>query len=152
MQVPHTVRDEELTDDWQCKDNTWDAAYASCDVPQEMSNDQIDETEMLQVRFACKGRFCMPGLIGNEVMAQQHPAMHQRPHIVRAVRMPNVGWSCDGYVCFMSLHPQQQQHQQLLLLQQQQRQQREAEAAAAEALVADEQFDEGDAEYDDAEG
>jgi hypothetical protein len=32
--VPHSVGDDELPDDWRCAGNAWDAAHASCDVPQ----------------------------------------------------------------------------------------------------------------------
>lgn len=48
LQVPYTVADEQLGDDWQCSDNVWDAAAASCDVPQVLSNEEIDSILALQ--------------------------------------------------------------------------------------------------------
>jgi hypothetical protein len=48
--VPYYVTDEELTDNWECANNVWDAPYSSCDVPQELSNDEIDQILALQVR------------------------------------------------------------------------------------------------------
>lgn len=35
--VPAGVSDEDLGDDWVCKDNTWDGAYAACTVPEEQA-------------------------------------------------------------------------------------------------------------------
>jgi hypothetical protein len=50
--VPYYVTDEELTDIWECSNNIWDAPFSSCDVPQELSNDEIDQILALQVRHA----------------------------------------------------------------------------------------------------
>jgi hypothetical protein len=49
LQVPFTVLDEEIPDDWQCKQNIWDKGHASCGVPQALSDEQIDEILALQV-------------------------------------------------------------------------------------------------------
>jgi hypothetical protein len=49
MQVPFHLRDDELHDDWMCKDNIWDTQHASCTVPQELDDKQIDEILALQV-------------------------------------------------------------------------------------------------------
>lgn len=46
--MPYTVSDDQLSDDWQCKDNVWDAAAAACDVPQVLSNEEIDAILVLQ--------------------------------------------------------------------------------------------------------
>lgn len=52
VQVPYYVTDEELTDVWECNNNIWDAPFSSCDVLQELSNDEIDQILALQVRRA----------------------------------------------------------------------------------------------------
>ncbi len=57
MQVPYTLTDDELTDDWECKDNVWDKAHQSCTVPQELSNEEIDEILALQVGLGA-GDWC----------------------------------------------------------------------------------------------
>jgi len=49
MQVPYTITDEDLSDTWECTGNVWDPGHASCDVPQELSNQAIDEILALQV-------------------------------------------------------------------------------------------------------
>jgi hypothetical protein len=46
--VPYTLGDEQLPDDWQCKHNAWDPAHASCSIPQELSNEEIDAILALQ--------------------------------------------------------------------------------------------------------
>jgi hypothetical protein len=48
VQVPYTLGDEQLPDDWQCKHNVWDPAHASCSIPQELSNEEIDAILALQ--------------------------------------------------------------------------------------------------------
>lgn len=45
--VPYSV-DTDRFDDWGCSDNIWDAAYASCSVPQQLENDEIDAILQLQ--------------------------------------------------------------------------------------------------------
>lgn len=53
--VPFHVRDEDLGDDWECGDNSWDEAFQSCSVPQERSNDEVDPklAEVREQRGAC---------------------------------------------------------------------------------------------------
>lgn len=41
--VPFNIDDEALTDEWECGDNSWDRTRAACTVPQELSNDEIDD-------------------------------------------------------------------------------------------------------------
>jgi hypothetical protein len=48
VQVPYTLGDEQLPDDWQCKHNEWDPAHASCSIPQELSDEEIDAILTLQ--------------------------------------------------------------------------------------------------------
>jgi hypothetical protein len=43
------LRDDELHDDWVCKDNIWDPQHANCSVAQELDDKQIDEILALQV-------------------------------------------------------------------------------------------------------
>eukprot|EP00798_Chlamydomonas_sp_ICE-L_P023660 gene23660-9191_t len=40
--IPSNVNDEELTDEWECKDNVWDKAFQYCHIEQEVSNKEID--------------------------------------------------------------------------------------------------------------
>lgn len=47
--MPYHLRDDELTDEWECKDNSWDYLHATCSVPQALSNEEIDEILALQV-------------------------------------------------------------------------------------------------------
>lgn len=51
-QVPYTLGDDELHDDWVCKDNVWDPHHADCSVPQELGDKEIDEIVALQVGAA----------------------------------------------------------------------------------------------------
>ena len=48
LQVPYQLGDDELRDDWQCRDNVWDEGHASCAVPQAQSNEEIDHILALQ--------------------------------------------------------------------------------------------------------
>lgn len=48
-QVPYNIEDADISDDWTCADNQWDPAHNSCTVPQELSNDQIDQILHAQV-------------------------------------------------------------------------------------------------------
>lgn len=54
--MPYTVTDEQLGDDWQCQDNVWDPAAASCDVPQVLSNEEIDSILALQDQQTAAGQ------------------------------------------------------------------------------------------------
>jgi uncharacterized protein (DUF2237 family) len=52
MQVPFYVTDAELGDEWTCSKNRWDAAHASCAVPQILSDAEIDRLlQVLRVPF-----------------------------------------------------------------------------------------------------
>ena len=42
LQVPYTLLDEEIPDIWECRDNQWDAAYASCETAQALTDAAID--------------------------------------------------------------------------------------------------------------
>lgn len=48
-QVPYNIEDADISDDWTCADNQWDPAHNHCTVPQELSNDQIDQILHAQV-------------------------------------------------------------------------------------------------------
>lgn len=43
MQVPFTVSDVELGENWQCKNNKWDRAHAACSVAQALTDEEIDD-------------------------------------------------------------------------------------------------------------
>jgi len=49
--VPYTLVDEEIPDHWTCSDNLWDAAHRSCNVPQELPDNEIDEILLAQARL-----------------------------------------------------------------------------------------------------
>ena len=49
-QVPYTLTDDQLTDEWECKSNVWDPQRSSCEAPQALSDKAIDEILALQVR------------------------------------------------------------------------------------------------------
>ena len=42
LQVPYTLLDEDIPDIWECRDNQWDAAYASCETAQALTDAAID--------------------------------------------------------------------------------------------------------------
>ncbi len=48
-QVPYNIEDADISDDWTCAENMWDPAHMSCSIPQELSNDQIDQILHAQV-------------------------------------------------------------------------------------------------------
>ena len=50
-QVPYTLVDEDIPDDWSCADNVWDPGHRSCDVPQALSDERIDEILLQQVQL-----------------------------------------------------------------------------------------------------
>ena len=43
------LTDNDLSDNWECTGNLWDPRHASCAVPQELSDQEIDEILALQV-------------------------------------------------------------------------------------------------------
>ena len=51
-QVPYDLTDHDTPDDWECRDNKWDQNHASCSVPQELTDKEIDEILALQVTHA----------------------------------------------------------------------------------------------------
>lgn len=61
--------DEEIPDHWTCSDNLWDASHASCDVPQELPDNEIDEILLAQVGLTVllRGRSCLLAAILTEV-------------------------------------------------------------------------------------
>ncbi|PNH01501.1 hypothetical protein TSOC_012609 [Tetrabaena socialis] len=46
--VPYSLKDEELPEDWECKNNVFDLRHSSCMTPQALSNEEIDEILALQ--------------------------------------------------------------------------------------------------------
>lgn len=42
FQVPYHLKDSDLGDRWECRENIWDPMYASCTVRQALSDEQID--------------------------------------------------------------------------------------------------------------
>ena len=42
--------DDDIPDAWTCQENVWDRAHNSCTIPQALSDEQIDEILMQQVR------------------------------------------------------------------------------------------------------
>lgn len=50
-QVPYTLVDEDIPDDWACADNVWDPEHQSCDIPQALSDERIDEILLQQVQL-----------------------------------------------------------------------------------------------------
>ncbi len=45
--------DDDIPDAWTCSDNVWDRAHNSCNIPQALSDEQIDEILMQQARCVC---------------------------------------------------------------------------------------------------
>ena len=41
-QVPFTLKDEDISEDWECKDNKWDRMYAACTMAQALTDEEID--------------------------------------------------------------------------------------------------------------
>ena len=48
-QVPFTLQDEDISDDWECAQNIWDHEHNSCSIPQALSDKEIDEILASQV-------------------------------------------------------------------------------------------------------
>ena len=46
--VPFSISEDQIPDDWVCRDNVWDPQHNSCDVEQELSDDKIDAILQLQ--------------------------------------------------------------------------------------------------------
>ncbi|KAL3149213.1 hypothetical protein ABBQ32_002039 [Trebouxia sp. C0010 RCD-2024] len=40
--VPYTLKDEDISEDWECKDNKWDRTYAACTMAQALTDEEID--------------------------------------------------------------------------------------------------------------
>ncbi|KAL0025228.1 hypothetical protein WJX77_008845 [Trebouxia sp. C0004] len=40
--VPFTLKDEDISEDWECKDNKWDRMYAACTMAQALTDEEID--------------------------------------------------------------------------------------------------------------
>lgn len=49
MQVPFTLQDVDIPDDWECAQNVWDEEHNSCTVPQALTDAEIDEILSFQV-------------------------------------------------------------------------------------------------------
>ena len=49
--MPYTLVDEDIPDDWSCVDNIWDPAHHSCNIPQALSDERIDEILLQQVQL-----------------------------------------------------------------------------------------------------
>lgn len=43
QQVPFTLKDEDISEEWECKDNKWDRAYAACTMAQALTDEEIDD-------------------------------------------------------------------------------------------------------------
>ena len=74
LQVPFTLHDEDISEDWECADNIWDRAYASCSVPQALSDNEIDAILAKQVLAEQPQRpvhDCTPQV--QVCQSQQHP-------------------------------------------------------------------------------
>lgn len=53
VQVPFQLKDGDLGENWECKDNAWDAQFSSCKVPQALSDEQIDAIlDACQVQYS----------------------------------------------------------------------------------------------------
>ncbi|KAK9839116.1 hypothetical protein WJX74_009858 [Apatococcus lobatus] len=46
--VPYDLREDDTPDDWECQNNVWDEHHASCSVPQELTDKEIDNILALQ--------------------------------------------------------------------------------------------------------
>ena len=58
-QVPYTLVDEDIPDDWACEHNAWDPEHQSCAVPQALSDERIDEILLQQVQLEVRsGSVC----------------------------------------------------------------------------------------------
>lgn len=42
QQVPFTLKDEDIPEDWECKDNKWERTYAACTMAQALTDEEID--------------------------------------------------------------------------------------------------------------
>lgn len=40
--MPYTLKDEDISEDWECKDNKWDRMYAACTMAQALTDEEID--------------------------------------------------------------------------------------------------------------
>lgn len=49
LQVPFTLQDEDIPDDWECSQNAWDRQHNSCSIPQALTDEEIDEILATQV-------------------------------------------------------------------------------------------------------
>jgi len=49
LQVPYTLQDEDISEEWDCSQNVWDKERNSCDIPQALPDEEIDEILALQV-------------------------------------------------------------------------------------------------------
>ncbi|CAD7703269.1 unnamed protein product, partial [Ostreobium quekettii] len=41
--VPYILKDTDISENWTCSDNAWDPNFASCSIPQALSNEEIDD-------------------------------------------------------------------------------------------------------------
>lgn len=49
--MPFALMDEDIPDHWTCSENQWDESHNSCAVPQALSDAEIDEILLAQVRL-----------------------------------------------------------------------------------------------------
>lgn len=49
--MPFALMDEDIPDHWTCSENVWDKSHNSCAVPQALSDAEIDEILLAQVRL-----------------------------------------------------------------------------------------------------
>ena len=40
--MPYTLKNEDIPEDWECRDNKWDRMYAACTMAQALTDEEID--------------------------------------------------------------------------------------------------------------
>jgi hypothetical protein len=74
--VPYTLEDSQIPEDWTCLNNVWDDVHASCDIEQQLSDDEIDAILQYQAdQLEAAERAVAAAAAAAVVMAE--PAMHE---------------------------------------------------------------------------
>ena len=76
--MPFTLRDEDIPDDWSCVHNIWDKAHASCTVPQELTDEEIDNILAMQGVQASSAAIALPLLCALAKAFRISKSMHER--------------------------------------------------------------------------
>jgi hypothetical protein len=75
--VPYTLDDALISEDWTCLNNVWDDAHASCDIDQQLSDDEIDSILQYQADQLEAAERAQAAAAAAQAAVLHEPTMHE---------------------------------------------------------------------------